>query len=290
MSPPLEPPRSGAGAPAALLRAALAATLVLSVMEWTLTGLGQTGLTACVGLAAYLLAAVGASAGAQAFQAGDHLRLAWRLLSLASVALAVGRLLYPGELIGLPDTTTIAWLRAAATLLSNVLGVWGTALFALTWWRTGLPLPRSRHEVIAVGVLLTALAVAVPSPHLVASLRGTLGGDPYAGAMIVGDAADVIVFLLIAPVFLTARAFSGGSLAWPFGLLAASNICWLLLDGFEMLGNIPGVVPWLGPAITAFLRTLACLLLAAAGLSHRAAIRGGEPGANADRLAGNRSG
>jgi hypothetical protein len=37
------------------------------------------------------------------------------------------------------------------------------------------------------------------------------------------------------------------------------------------------VPPWLGPAITALLRTLACLLLAAAGLSQRAAIRSGAP-------------
>ncbi|HET6438991.1 MAG TPA: hypothetical protein VFG59_13065 [Anaeromyxobacter sp.] len=274
MNQPLDPQRGAvAKGPAALLSAALAVTLVLSILEWTATGFGRTKVTSSVAVLVYLLAALGAWAGAAGFEPGDHLRRAWGLLSLANVALAAGRLLFPEQLLGLPDTSMVAWLRALATLLSNVLGVWGTALFALTWWRTGLPLPGSRRGKIAVGVLLTVLALAVPAPHLVESIRGALGGDPYAGAMAVGDASDAAVFLLIAPVFLTARALWGGSLSWPFGFLAASCACWLLLDASEFLGDIPGAPPWLAPAITAFLRTLACLLLAIAGLSHRMAIR-----------------
>jgi len=263
--------------PAACLWMALAVAAALLIVERTASALALPGLAVSMAVAAYLAGAAGAWAGATAFAAGDHLRRAWILIGCASLALALGRLLWPGELLGLPDTAPTLWLRSGVTVVSNVLNVWGMGLIALTWLRTGLPPPGSRRERIAVGVLLAAVALAVPGPSLVADFRAALRGDPYSGALVLGGACDVAVFLFIAPVFLTARAFAGGSLAWPFGLIAASNLSWLVLDGVELYGSLPGVPPGVGKASTALLRTLACLLLATAGITQRLAVRGGAP-------------
>ena len=271
-------PASLVRSPGACLFMALLVAAVLSAVETTASTLAAEGLAVCVGVAAYLVGAAGAFAGATGFARGDHLRRAWILIGLASFALAAGRLLWPGELLGLPDTPTTLWLRSAVTVFSNVLNVLGMGLIALTWLRAGLPPPGSPRERIAVGVVLALVAFLVPGPSLVADLQAALRGDPYAGALVLGGACDVAVFLLIAPVFLVARAFSGGSLAWPFGLVAASNLSWLVLDGFELYGSLPGMPPGVGRALTGLLRTLACLLLAAAGITQRLAVRGGAPG------------
>ena len=251
---------------------ALGITVVLGAVEWAAIAQQLSSVAAVVAVMAYLLATAGSFAAAQAFTPGDHLRRAWLFLAAAHLALAVGRLFWAHDLLGLPDSAATTWLRSTATLLSNAGQVTGVVLFALTWRYAGLPWPGSRREQVAVASFLAVVSLSVTGPHLVGMTALAFGGDVYAAAQAVGDACDVAVFLLITPVFLTARAFSGGSLAWPFGLLAASNFTWLLVDGLQPY--LPSLPSGLGNATTALLRTLACLLLAAAGMSHRSAIRG----------------
>jgi hypothetical protein len=262
---PLSPPRW------LLLALALAALLVLVEVWAQFRHLPD--LAAASALTAYLLAALAGAGAAGAFGPGDHLRRAWALVGAGYLGLGLGRLLFPADLLGLPDGAALSWTRSLVTLASNACWVGGTAHFAVTWLRTGLPLPGTRRGRWLVAAVLTAAILGLVGPDLVSSIAAALRGDVYAGSVAIGDATDVLSFLLMVPVVLTARALAGGSLAWPFALLCASDLAWLLLDGFSTYGGVLGVTPPLVQATVGALRTLGCLLFAVAGITQRRAIR-----------------
>jgi hypothetical protein len=268
-----------AGKPARWLVLALLLAAVLSLVEAVAIRRGLNGLVALVALAAYAVAAAGATAAASAFGPGDHLRRAWVLVGALYLGLGIGRLCFPQDLLGLPDVPALLWVRAGLTLIANACGVAGIALFAVTWLRTGLPLPGSRGERRLVAAVLFAATMLLVGPDLVASTAAAVRGDIYAGAVAIGDLADVLMFLLLVPVFLTARALSGGSLGWPFALLCAADVAWLFLDGFATYGEILGLEPASVRVVTGMLRTTGCALFAAAGATQRQALRAPARGA-----------
>jgi hypothetical protein len=272
-------PPHAQGRPARWLVRALLVAAVLSLAEAIAIRGGLTSLMALVALVAYAVAAAGAAGAAAAFGRGDHLRRAWVLVGALYLGLGIGRLCFPNDLLGLPDLPALPWMRAALTLAANACGVVGIGLFAVTWLRTGLPLPGTRRERLLVAAVLLAATMLVVGPDLVASTAAATRGDVYAGAVAIGDVADVLMFLLLVPIFLTARALSGGSLGWPFALLCASDLAWLLLDGFATYGDLLGVEPVSVRVVTGMLRTTGCALLAAAGFTQRLAIRGAARGA-----------
>jgi hypothetical protein len=261
--------KPSAWTPGRVLLAALAAALLLALVEAG-AGAGVAALRPAVALAAYLLSAGAAWWAARIFSADDYLRRAWELFALNPLALAVGRLLKPDVLSQGP---LVHGLLAAVTLLANAFAVGGMVLFALMWSRTGLPLPLTRRQKVVVALLLGAATVLTVGPDLASMTARAAQGDVVSLSLAVGDACDVAVFLLVVPVFLTARAFSGGSLAWPFGLLSASTFAWLLLDAFATYGDLAGVTPGTAAVVSGSLRTLACCLLAAAGVTQRLALQ-----------------
>ncbi len=265
--------------PAGWLVLALLLAAVLSLVEAVAIRRGLAGLGALVALVAYVTAAASAAAAAAAFGPGDHLRRAWALGGALYLVLAIGRLCFPHDLLGLPDAPVLPWVRAALTLTANAFGVASVALFAVTWLRTGLPLPGTPRERWLVAAVLSAATLLLVGPDLVASTAAAVRGDVYAGAVAIGDAADVLMFLLLVPIFLTARALSGGSLGWPFALLGASNLAWLLLDGFATYGDLLGVEPATVRVVSGSLRTAGCALFAAAAVTQRRAIRAAARGA-----------
>jgi hypothetical protein len=250
--------------------AALAALLV--GVEWIGVAVGSTVLVTCGVVSAYLTAGACGWAAARDFTRGDHLRLAWILNAVMYTTLAVGRTIQAAGL-GLP-AQALTVVLSALMLAANGGEVGCAVVFAMTWRRTGLPLPGSRRTQLAVGALLVVVSLAVVGPDLVHCLGAAAGGDLFAATMAIGDASDVTAFLLILPVFLTARALSGGSLAWPFALLTASEVCWMLVDASMFLRNVPAVPPGLALATGVLFRTLTCLFSAAAALSQRRAMRG----------------
>jgi hypothetical protein len=273
------PRAAGRWSPARWLGLALALAAALSLVEALAIRRGLPSLVALAALAAYAAATTAAFGAAAAFGPQDHLRRAWGLVGGLYLGLGLGRLLFPGDLLGLPDIAALAWLRAAITLAANACGVAGIALFAVTWLRTGLPLPGSRGERRLVAAVLFAATMLLVGPDLVASTAAALRGDVYAGAVALGDAADVVMFLLLVPVFITARGLAGGRLAWPFALLCAADVAWMLLDGFATYGELLAVEPSAARAVTGALRTTGCLMFAAAAVTQRLAIRGPARGA-----------
>jgi hypothetical protein len=252
--------------PGRVLLAALAAALLLALLE------AVPGARVAVALTAYLLSAAAAWWAARIFSSDDYLRRAWALFALNPLVLGVGRLLKPDVGI-LPPGPLVDGLLVAATLLANAFAVVGMVLFALMWSRTGLPLPLTRRQKVVVALLLGAATLVTVGPDLVSMVARAAQGDVVALSLAVADVCDVAVFLLVVPVFLTARAFSGGSLAWPFGLLSASTFAWLLLDAFATYGDLAGVTPGTAAVVGGTLRTLACCLLAGAAVTQRLALR-----------------
>lgn len=265
--------------PTRWLGLALAVAAALSLLEVRAILTGRSGLAALAALAAYGVAAAAAAGAAAAFGPRDHLRQAWVLVGCLYLGLGIGRLCFANDLLGLPDLAALAWIRAAITLAANACGVAGIALFAGTWLRTGLPLPGTRRERWLVAAALFAATMLLVGPDLVSSAAAALRGDVYAGAVALGDVADVLMFLLLVPIFITARGLAGGTLAWPFALLVVADLAWMLLDGFATYGELLGVDPSAARAVSGVLRTTGCLLFAAAGVTQRLAIRGAARGA-----------
>jgi len=270
-SPP-RPSSLGVLSPSRALAAAVAASVLLAAVDLA-TGVGAVAVHAATAVAAYLAAGAGALSAASAYRRGDHLRRAWALIGLDNLALAGGRLLLSHDLFGLPAGPLANGLLAAATVLSNAFGLWGMVLFASTWLWTGLPLPSTGRRVATVIVPLAAISLLAVGPDLLEMGTRAAHGDVVALSYALGDACDVAVFLLVVPVFLTARALKGGTLAWPFGLISASCLAWLLLDGGTALAEVAGSWSAVAQAVLALLRNLACLLIVAAAVAQRLAIR-----------------
>jgi hypothetical protein len=171
--------------------------------------------------------------------------------------------------------THVSWgaLRAALALLGNLLAVVGLWLLARTSRIAGLEPPGSRTARMALVVFGTVVAVSLVAPGMYGDLREVRGGDVAALVNVAGDVGDVISFLLIAPVLLTAIAMRGGRLLWPWALLTLGNIGWLVFDAPAAFAAVAGGMTPTLKAVTEASRMAACLYYAAAGLAQRWAVR-----------------
>ena len=221
-----------------------------------------------------LLAALGAAAAAHAFERGDYLRRAWALQALYMVLilrdLLLGALPPGATVLGLTPGT---W-NHAIVVVANVAGVAATWMMAQAWQVAGLDAPgaRSRRALLTAAGALIALAIT--GAPLLRDLRALLGGSVTPVAGVASTLADAASIALLAPVLLTVIAMRGGQLAWPWGMFAASMLCWLLYDASYMATRhlrptSTGAWPILGVDLARF---LACLYAAAAGLGQRLVI------------------
>jgi hypothetical protein len=241
----------------AVVRASLPARGAVSIVELLLVVLS------CLGAAA-------------AFGRGDHQRRAWVLLALSDLALAC---VYVGDVLDVPEASFPGWYLPSFTVLSNLAGLAGIGSFAATWLRTGLPPPGTRLGRWLTTAVLLAASTLVVGPGLVQNAGQALRGDAYAGSLVLADLSDVVVLLMVATLFRTARALAGGSLAWPFGLMAAGSASWLLFDGLELYAGRAGLPPQATKLIGGALQAPACVLLAAAAFTQRRVIRAAARGA-----------
>ncbi len=262
--------------PGLLVAAPAAAALVLALADVLAFLRGAEPVRLGLYFVAYAVSAAVAWNTAQAFDRGDHLRLAWQLLS-ANLLLIGSLALFPDELLTGPAADERArWAASAITVVANACGVVGMTRFALVAQRAGLALPlRAWHRVLAVAALL-AVGVAVVGPDVKAMAQLASAGDVWAGAALVADVCDLGLMLLLVPVLLTACAFVGGSLAWPFAFLAGSLFVWVAYDGFQTYGSLLAISPAAGRFVSAFLHRLAAMLVVAAALAQRRALRRAE--------------
>ncbi len=222
-----------------------------------------------------LLALAGCLAAAVAFERGDYLRRAWFISGLCFLLLLVGDALGAPALAASlgPARTDLA--QGVLALVANATSVVGTWMLARAWTVAGIEeddggASRARGRIIFAAAVVVALAVT--GWPLAQDLRALAGGDASSLVSIASDLGDTICFALVAPLLQTALAMRGGALWWPWGLLTAGGVAWILYDAATGVGQIARVEPGPWAILTEALRALACSTMFAAGLAQRMVV------------------
>lgn len=217
------------------------------------------------------LAAAGCFAAMSCFERGDHLRLAWFWLAVGTVMLLARDLLRlaPGfrpESAGPVAQVAVTGLGVLANL-ALLAGIWR---LARSWKMAAITLPGGRSGFGIVAAVTAALALAAVGPGALQYVREVLHGDVSSLISLVSAVVDIVTLCLITPLLLTALSLRGGLFSWPWGLLTASRLAWLLYDVAEALG--PGALPAALP-LAELCRGLGGNYLFAAGMAQYLVIR-----------------
>ncbi|HEX9943598.1 MAG TPA: hypothetical protein VGG03_16420 [Thermoanaerobaculia bacterium] len=218
-----------------------------------------------------VLAAVGCFAAVSVFERGDHLRRAWLWLGWGTVVIFlrdVLRLLpaFQPANAGPGEQAVLTGLG----ILSNIALLTGIWMLARSWKMAAISLPGGRSGAVAVGVITAALAILVAGPGALKSALELAGGDWSALVLVVSAVVDIITLCLVAPLLLTAVSLRGGLFSWPWALVTASQLSWLLYDAVAAFGG--GPAPGAFPLPDVF-RGLAENYLFAAGLAQLFVVR-----------------
>jgi hypothetical protein len=214
---------------------------------------------------AKVLAVVGCAAAAWAFETGDYLRRAWLLL-VGCTLLLLGR-----DVVALAGGSVLAQgVLATAGNASSVAGTW---ILARAWTVAGLDegdAPTGKWPLRTGAIAVSLLVTGWP---LVGDLGALAHGDAFAVVPLVSDVADTVVLALLAPLLRTTLALQGGVLRWPWALLTAGNLLWLVFDAVYGVLGLLRVDPSRAHVATEALRVVATLFTASAGLAQRKAVR-----------------
>ncbi len=173
-----------------------------------------------------VLGVAGALAAGLAFERGEYMSRAWLLFGLCYV------LLLAADSTGLaaPSSATVL-VAGVFVVLANALSVLSVWMLARAWNVAGFEDDdAARRRKWTVRFLALAVVVAITAWPLVSDLRRLFGGDPTAIVATGSDLGDMLTFALVAPVLQTALAMRGGLLRWPWGLMAAGSLAWLVYD------------------------------------------------------------
>lgn len=221
---------------------------------------------------AKVLSLLGSFVAMRTFSAGDYLRRGWGLAT-ASIALLLLRdatLLpsLPDAMLGLPMK---GW-EAAIVFFANVAAIASVVILARTWSVAGLEPEASKLTRGTLLVAASVVAVVVSGPALYGDVRAIGRGEIEPIASIVGDLADGVTLVVIAPVLLTTLALRGGVLRWPWGLLTASILFWLLYDAGLGLEHAFGATSAAATLAVESCRGVALLFGFSAGIAQRYAV------------------
>jgi hypothetical protein len=184
-----------------------------------------------------VLAIAGCLWAASSFQSGDRLRLGWGLLA-ATTAFILAR-----DVLRLTDRFSISgpdarhWILPTLVVVSNIALVGGLFVLARAWKTASAMATQSPAKVWAVTLVTAALAIAAAGPAVAQSARTLSADNLFALSGVFAAGADIIGLCLIAPLLLTALQMRGGSLSWPWGLITASMVSWLLFDAAGRFTN-----------------------------------------------------
>jgi hypothetical protein len=185
------------------------------------------------GLLSRAAAAVGCGLAAAQFDRGDYMRKAWTAMGLTYLILLVYAALFGGaHLIGDLLPVTVAGIVGGILVgVANVFTIVGEVLVARTWSAAGMDFEVSRAVKVAavVGSLLLALVIAGGSAW--ADLQLVLQGNYASLSDLFSAMGDIVALAVLAPIVLTALSLRGGSLFWPWGMLALGTVAWVLFDG-----------------------------------------------------------
>jgi len=250
------------------LRLLAAAPLVLAaILVGLILGLSPSGeldlLFRAEGVLVKAVAAAGCAAAALSFAPRSRLRVAWSLMAGCYLVLAVKTTPVLGD-----DLVVVR----VGTLLANVLAPLGSLLMVQAWYGSGLApaIPSVRRRVLPLLTFVGALFVA--GPGLISRVEA-VGQDPLAILLVFSALGDIGSMTLLAPLLLIALAMRGGRLAWPWALLAAGELSWLLYDVVSSLEPDVFSSPALVHGLPEMLRASGCLFYAAAGFAQRFALQ-----------------
>jgi hypothetical protein len=216
------------------------------------------------------LAAAGCFYAAFAFDRGEYMRRAWMFNAWCYLFLLSRDTL----LLTMAPGTALNAIGGTLATVANLSSVLGTLLLARAWSTAGLEFPGTRLARVSA-VLVTALfAIGVSGTDLLIDSRAVLGGDLGSLHGVASDIGDVVSLCLLAPMIFTVIAMAGGVLKWPWGLMTASLVFWLLYDAATTVDHfVPGHEATTHLAREVF-RALACASEFAAGLAQRRVVTG----------------
>lgn len=220
-----------------------------------------------------LLSLAGCSIAVSAFERGDHLRKAWLVIAVSTFLLLLRDWLQLFPPPGFPAPATHAGSQALIIVLvviSNFLLLYGTWELARSWKMAAIALPGGRMAVVGVTLVTAALALALAGPGALQNAHRLVEGNWRVLGIFVSAVVDILSLCLISPLLFTALALRGGLFSWPWALLAANLVSWLLFD--TALAFSPLVAPSWSPLFEVF-RGMAMNFLAAAGLAQWLVIR-----------------
>ena len=253
-----------------------------SVLALALGGDAMPRVLATENEAGKAIAAIGCIAAALAFERGDYLRRAWTYSGTCYALLLVA------DAFGVPMMSArlgqhpAGVMQGTLVVLANAMSVLGTWMLAQAWTVSGLddddgPERARRRAIFGFAALL---ALAITGWPLVHDVRGLMAGDAGSLASVASDLGDAVCLALVAPVLQTAMAMRGGVLWWPWGLLTASGLAWVLYDaGSDLMDALHFQGSQLVVGSEA-LRAIACGSVLAAGLAQRMVVLGGPTSAS----------
>lgn len=216
-----------------------------------------------------IFSVVGCFAAVSVFEPGDRLRRAWLWLGAAAIFILVRDVLrlFPPFVAGPGLAQGFLTGLAILTNLALLAGIW---MLARSWRMVAIEMPGGRPGVATIGVITATVALVVAGPGALESARAFSGGDWGALILLVSALVDIVTLCLITPLLLTAVALRGGLFSWPWALVTASQVSWLLYDAVAAFGPSPDAIVFPLPEV---FRGLAENLLAAAGVAQFLAVR-----------------
>lgn len=243
---------------AAVVGVVVVALLYAAVYPGLSTG-GQFWLNAVARVGMLALVAICAGLAAHAFGWwSEYVGRAWTLFFIEYALLTVSELLRRAA----PDTASLA--SGALVIIANIAGIGAYVLMARSLDAAGLGNYTSRgRKILAAAIALIVAAALCWGPIVSAS---SLNG-------LVSPLADVITFVLVAPLLLTVIALRGGQLFWIFALLTAGTIGWMVNQGASTILRAMGAGEnaMRTGRMTGF--AMACFLIAAAAFTQWLAAR-----------------
>lgn len=252
-----------------VLLAVLAYALLQSLVATTGS---PTGVYAFFGIAAKLAAGAGCFVAAAQFDAGDYMRRVWTFMGITYVVLLSNTLLFGSatHLAGHALSASTALVMSGVLVgVANVSTVVGELLVARTWKAAGMDFQVSKVvKVVAVaGSLL--LAIGIAGGAAADSLRQVTGGHLESLSDLCSAVGDIVSLAVLAPILLTALSLRGGSLSWPWGMLALGTFAWVLFDGTSTFSGWMHLSPEHVRPLTEAFRICGCVAYLSAGLLQR---------------------
>jgi hypothetical protein len=215
-----------------------------------------------------VFALAGSLTAASAFDRGDYLRRAWLVYGFCYVFLLLRDLLF-GVWLDHYSGGLAQYVEPVLVIMANSCGVIGVWMLSRTSEVAGIALPGSKERQLIARTLGVIVGLAIAGPTIYLEIGHALEGQVLPMVLVVSGIADVISLALIVPVMLTALALRGGLLLWPWGLLTASALSWLLYDFTGLLRHLVHIEPTTATMWREMFRGMACTFVLSTGIAQR---------------------